>query len=132
MSTACAAAVGVVAGVVGLSGCAAGGGEQDATATVQRFFAAIEGDDAASACAQLTPRTRQDIETSEGKSCAEALPTDQLRPGKITGADVWSDRAQVDTSTGVVFLAEFDSRWLIAAIGCTPEDEAPADCVVSD
>jgi hypothetical protein len=129
VNTACAIAA---AGFLALSACAAGSSEQDATATVRRFFAALDRHDAGSACAQLTPSTRQDVETSEGKSCAESLPTDQLRPGEITGADVWSDRARVDTSTGAVFLAEFDSGWLIAAVGCAPEDDAPADCVVSN
>lgn len=122
------AIVGVAA--MALTGCAAGGGEQDAPEVVQRFFAAVQHGDAATACGLLTSRTRQDLITSEAKGCPDALPADRLRAGTIGEVDVWSGWARVNTDAGSVYLTEFDAGWRIAAAGCRSTGPGPDNCVV--
>jgi hypothetical protein len=112
-----------------LAGCATESGERDASAAAARFLAATGNGDAQAACSLLAPRVREDLATSQGQPCAEALPADRLR-GAVTGAQVWSDWARVSTDDGVVFLTEFDSGWLVTAAGCQPNGDAPYRCVV--
>lgn len=97
--------------------------------TVARFFEATAGADGASACALLTPTTRDDLTVSDGQPCAESLPMDRLR-GTAGEVSVWSDWARVSTDAGAVFLTEFESGWLITAAGCQPNGDAPYRCVV--
>ena len=120
----------VLLGSAGLAGCAAGGGDQEAPAVVQRFFAAVQHGDQDTACALLTSQTRQELTRSEGQDCAQALPADRLRGGKIRGVDVWSGWARVTVDDSAVFLTEFDAGWRIAAAGCRPEERSPYVCVV--
>src|SRR3954447_8772082 len=81
-----------------LTGC---GGAQDdpARAAAERFYSALDADDGARACRTLAPRTRDEVEQSAGKPCAEALLEEDLpdpgAPGDVrvfgTGAQVrWS------------------------------------------
>jgi hypothetical protein len=116
----------VLAGAT-LMGCTAQSDQDSAAATAARFLAAAATDPAA-ACALLTPRTRTDLEVSEGAKCVEALP-DGLGGG-VEHADTWSDQARVDTDNGVLFLSEFESGWLVAAAGCRPNGDAPYLCVL--
>ena len=111
-----------------LAGCAAQDARNDARDTAARFLAAAERGDVDTACALLAPRTREDLETAEGP-CASALPAAELR-GSVTAVDTWSDRAKADTEAGSLFLAEFDSGWLVSAAGCVSEEDAPYRCLV--
>jgi hypothetical protein len=110
------------------TGCADDGARSDASDTAARFLLAARDGDTETACALLTPRTREDLVTSDGP-CAEALPADELI-GTVTGTDTWSEWAKVDTDGGTVFLTEFDSGWLVSAAGCTPDRDAPYHCLV--
>lgn len=128
-STAGVLGLAVVLAVV-LTGCAAGDGEQQAPDVVQRFFAAVQHGDPTTACALLTSQTRQELITSEGQSCPDALPADRLRAAKVGEVDVWSGWARVRTDAGSVYLTEFDAGWRIAAVGCESDGPGPDNCVL--
>ena len=97
------------------------------------FLAAAAAHDTATACTLLTPRTREELATSDGASCTDALPADRLRDVPVGSAQVWSDWAKVDTPAGAIFLTELDNGWRVAAAGCTPRGESlPYKCVVGD
>jgi hypothetical protein len=118
-----------VVGVAVLAGCASQSGQQDAATVATRFLDAAGRGDAEVACALLTPRTREDLATSDGQPCEQSLPTDRLG-GSVKRADTWSDWARVSTEDSAVFLTEFDSGWLVSAAGCQPNGDAPYRCVV--
>ena len=124
VGVACAA----VACAVVAAGCAAEGERHDAADAATRFLQAAQDGDAETACALLTPRTREDLVTADGP-CARSLPADELG-GSVTATDTWSDWAKVDTETDSLFLAKFDSGWLVSAAGCLPEANAPYHCLV--
>jgi hypothetical protein len=116
-------------GAAMLAGCASSGGERDASTVVSQFFDAAGRGDGQAACALLAPKTQDDLQTSDGQPCTESLPMDRLH-GTVRQASVWSNWAQVSTEDGAVFLTEFDSGWLITAVGCQPNGDAPYRCVV--
>jgi len=115
--------------VVSLVGCASQSGQEDAASVAVRFLDAAGRGDTGTACALLTPRTREDLAVSDGQSCEQSLPTDRLG-GAVKRADTWSDWALVSTEDSSVFLTEFDSGWLVSAAGCQPNGDAPYRCVV--
>ena len=118
----------VAAFAIATAGCASQGERDEAAGTATRFLQAAQDGDAETACALLTPRTRDDIVTEDGP-CPSALPANELT-GTVTGADTWSDWAKVDTETGSLFLARFESGWLVSAAGCRPDENAPYHCLV--
>ena len=109
-----------------MAACASQSDQDDAATTASRFLDAARTDQAA-ACALLTPRTRAELETSEGQPCEQALPD---LGGSVRQADTWSDRARVVTDSGAVYLTEFDTGWLVSAAGCRPDGDAPDFCVL--
>jgi hypothetical protein len=116
-----------------VAGCSSGDREQEVSQRAESFLKAAAGGDTGTACSLLAPKTLEDLSTSEGSSCPEALPADRLRAGTVQSVQVWSDRAKVDTDGGSVFLAEFDNGWRVAAAGCTSRGESlPYRCVVGD
>jgi hypothetical protein len=119
----------VVICLVVLTGCASQSGRDGATGVATRFLDAVASADAEAACALLSPRTREDLTTSDGAPCAEVLPTDRLG-GTVRDADTWSDQAVVTTDHSTLFLTEFDSGWRVSAAGCEPDGEEPYRCVV--
>ncbi|GAB1513321.1 hypothetical protein [Actinophytocola sp. KF-1] len=113
---------------IATAGCAAQDERASASDTATRFLRAAQGGDVETACALLTPRTRDTLVTEDG-DCATGLPADELT-GAVTRADTWSDWAKVDTDAGSLFLAEFESGWLVSAAGCRPDEDAPYHCLV--
>lgn len=111
-----------------LAGCAAEDDRSAASDVATRFLSAAADGDTETACALLTPRTREDLVTSDG-SCTESLPVEELT-GTVSGSDTWSEWAKVDTDGGTLFLTEFESGWLVSAAGCQPEQDAPYRCLV--
>ncbi len=62
---------------------------------VATIFLAAQGDDDTSAvCALLATKTREELEYSEGESCATSLKSVDLDGGSVGGIAVWGDRAQ--------------------------------------
>jgi hypothetical protein len=113
-----------------LVSCASQSGQQDAATVAARFLDAAGRGDTEAACALLTPRTREDLATSDGQPCEQSLPTDRLGGGSVREADTWSDWALVSTEDSSVFLTAFGSGWLVSAAGCQPNGDAPYRCVV--
>lgn len=119
--------------VVALAGCSASAEEQAAAQAALRFAATATADPAA-ACADLAPRTRDELERSAEQSCDEALPQENLPASTVvTRADLAGHSAKVDLDGQTVFLARFDSGWKVVAAGCAKAlDEAstPYTCQV--
>jgi hypothetical protein len=94
------------------------------------FSAALSVHDGAAACALLTDRARDAVE-SFGRVCSQvivALPGDAAAP---THVEVWGDSAQVRLAHDVVFLSRFEDRWKVRAAGCHPGPaDAPYECDV--
>jgi hypothetical protein len=116
-----------------LAGCGASDRGDVVSQVAARFLAATSAGDTNTACGLLTPQTREDLTTSDGQSCTDALPADRLPGAPLGVAEVWSDWAKVDTDAGALFLTEMDSGWRVSAAGCTPRGESqPYRCVVGD
>jgi hypothetical protein len=116
-----------------VTGCSVGDSETQVSQVAVRFLAAASAGDTATACTLLTPHTREQLTTSDGTSCAEALPADRIPDAPAGKPAVWSDWAKVDTRAGALFLTEMDNGWRVAAAGCTPAGESrPYRCVVGD
>lgn len=119
-----------------LSGCDSRSGDRNqATETVTGFLAAVEQGDGERACALLSEATRQTLEDEEGKPCAEAVTTLDLKPSPAVETDVYLTSAEVHLQDGQnAFLDETAGQWRISAAGCRPEpgEEAPQSCEVED
>ncbi len=114
-----------------LTGCGIEEREQEASTVAAEFLAAAAGGDTTTACALLTPRTQDDLIGSEGSSCVESLPVDQIPGGTVESVRVYAEWAQVNTEVDTLFLTEFDTGWRVAAAGCTPrQDSSPYRCTV--
>ena len=98
------------------------------SAVTARFLTAVEAQDGATACAQLSPATADALEAS--RPCDEAVTDLDVSPGRVARAQVFSISAKVDIAGGEsYFLEHTRAGWRIAAAGCTPltRDE-PYDC----
>lgn len=113
--------------------CAAcGSGGDPARTAATRFVGAVEQGDDGAACAMLAPATVESL-TSDGTSCETELgsldlPTDQ----DVSETSVWSDRAQVRTSSDVLFLVEMPDGWRVAAAGCTRQPDETYQCQLEE
>jgi len=114
------------------AGCGASRSEQrDADATVERFYAGVQGNDGNAACQQLAPKTQQELEKSAGSTCARAIGDEDLpQPGEtvVTRTEVYGQEAMVVMKGDTVFLARFPEGWKITAAGCEPQPGQPYDC----
>lgn len=99
------------------------------------FAAAIDGGNAAEACAMLARGTVEEIESSEGAACEQAILSLGL-PGGGQGrtAEAFGRGAIVELDNDTVFLVgdgNGDVRgWRITAAGCEPRTDRPYDCIV--
>ncbi|WP_329200764.1 MULTISPECIES: hypothetical protein [unclassified Streptomyces] len=128
-----AALVGVALLATGLlSGCGTPGVRQDdARAAVTGFEKALAAKDFAGVCSRLAPQTREEVEDSEGKGCADAVPGLSLpgvgSPVRVT---VYGRQAQVVGPGDTLFLSQFDHGWKVVAAGCEPRQGQPYKCTV--
>lgn len=123
------AAAATVVSVVGCGSVASRG--QAASTTAQALLAAVNRQDGAAACALLAPETAAEVAQSAQKDCAEAiLDQNLLRPGVVTGDDVYGQWARVRLTGDTVFLAMFAGGWRVVAAGCAPRGDRPYDCTV--
>ena len=125
----------------GESGANGESAQQQARATVERFYAALKGGDAEGVCALLAEEGREEIveslgEGKAGDTCAEAFErfmrnarrTGNLSPKlavRIQGIEVTGDKAIATVAVGGNPLTELplaysDGRWRVASA-------APAD-----
>ncbi|SDD38728.1 hypothetical protein [Glycomyces harbinensis] len=112
------------------AGCGAGQRESEASAVAEDFTAALDGDDAAAACALLSPETAEALVASEGQACEASIGSLGLPGGAVAEVEVWGDRAQVSTDADVLFLVELGDGWKVAAAGCLPDGDRPYQCEV--
>jgi hypothetical protein len=111
--------------VLAAAGCADTRGPS-AARVAEDFFAAIRQGQGQRACALLTPRTAEDVE-----SCAQEILTMGLDGGAVRGTAVWGSQAQVRFAGDTVFLDRFPSGWRVRAAGCSPRAGLPYKCKVS-
>src|SRR4051812_22798085 len=89
-----------------LSGCGAGPGG-DVHVVVLQFQEALAGKDGAGACALLSPSAQDELTSSTGKSCENAV-TKELSglPGPFDVA-VYGPKAWANSGTHAMFLARY-------------------------
>jgi hypothetical protein len=128
-------AIGLIVAVVlllGLAACGRSGAREDVRAVTERFFAAVESGDGETACEQLSPDTRAELESQEQAACREAITKLQLEGGTVSSLDVFALNAVVELSSGeVAYVDDGEEGWRLSAIGCKPEEkpaDRPADC----
>ena len=112
-------------------GCGTGERADDAAAVTERFHAALEANDGAAACDELSEETASKLEQQEKKPCEEAILGLELpRGGTVadTRVDVTSAVATL-AEGGSDFLDEGADGWKIAAAGCVPTlPDQPYEC----
>ncbi|MFG3018843.1 hypothetical protein ACGFZQ_09870 [Streptomyces sp. NPDC048254] len=115
-----------------LTGCSTlGEREAAASRTALRFEESVQQKDGARACAALAPETRQEVEQSAKKPCAQALFEEQLPQAvSVHGADVYGQQARVVLNGDTLFLSAFPVGWKITAAGCVPRPRRPYQCQI--
>jgi len=114
-------------------GACTGPGAEDA-AQAATAFEQLAMDTPDQACDLLAGHTREAVEKSAKKSCAEALPDlDLPSASTMQSVQVYGHDAQVRLADDVVFLARFPEGWKVTAAGCKPGSvvDEPYDCDVS-
>ncbi|MEP6649530.1 MAG: hypothetical protein ABJA74_06390 [Lapillicoccus sp.] len=122
----------VATGLLAVAGCTGPGAEQ--AGQVAESFERLAPDDAAQACDLLAGHTREAVEKSAKRDCAEALGDEDLPdPSSVTSVEVYGHDALVHLGDDTVFLARFAEGWKVTAAGCRPGSSAdePFDCDVS-
>jgi hypothetical protein len=109
-----------------------GGGTAAPSRVALAFSKAVAGGDGQGACALIAPQTRHDLESSEGKPCAQAILDQQLPVSSgIAEAEQWGDESRVVLDKDVAFVARFSIGWRIVAAGCQDKGkDLPYDCTL--
>jgi len=106
--------------------------EQDVRAVARAFHDAYRSGDGAAACAELAPKTREELVQSAGTRCAQAVLEEDVPPVETPRrVRVFGTQAMVDFGEETTFLARFQSGWKVMAAGCTPVPGEPYDCAIS-
>jgi hypothetical protein len=112
---------------VGAAGCGTIDDRDQARATTQRFFAALQRGDGAGACGQLGEASIKQLIQEEHAPCAEAVRRLNLTAAPITSVRVFVTNAKVDLSNSAsAFLDRSPNGWKLSAVGCRSEGK-PAD-----
>jgi hypothetical protein len=114
-----------------VAGCGTGERADDAAAVTQRFHAALETDDGAAACDELSEETASKLEQQEKKPCEEAILELELpKGGRVAGTRVEITDAVTTLAEGDSdFLDEGPNGWKISAAGCVPTlPDQPYEC----
>jgi hypothetical protein len=123
-------------GLAGLTaGCGTAQRADDAGAVAERFQTALDRDDGAAACAELSEGTSEALEQQEGSPCEEAILELELPDGTQLGdaeVDVTSAAVPV-LEGGTLFLDEGPGGWEVSAAGCSPSaPDLPFDCALEN
>jgi hypothetical protein len=113
------------------AGCGTGERERNAAEVVERFHAALEGEDGAAACEELGEEAQSRLERQQKQPCEEAILTLELPKGaRAVNARVYETSAAVDLAEGGTdFLDEGSLGWTISAAGCEPTAaDQPYEC----
>ena len=114
--------------LVALAGCGTSDDSDQARATVERFYAAVEADDAEAACEQLGDSLLEAVESQTQQSCEGVITRFDYEPAPIDSTEVYVTNAKVDLASGEsAFLSREADGWKLAAIGCKAEKGKPAD-----
>jgi hypothetical protein len=105
-----------------LGGCASATSERDeAAAVVERFYTAVEQQDGAAACAQLSTATLLALESQSGLRCREVVTRLDLAGGEVAKTEIFVTNAKVDLSSDEsAFLSRGPEGWRLSAVGCKP------------
>jgi hypothetical protein len=125
----------VACATAALAGCGASGRKQDAAELAERFQSALERQDGAAACAELSDETKSKLEQQEQAPCEQAIFRVNLPEGGIAAkTSVYITSASVRLTTGpTTFLDEAPGGWRISAAGCEPtEPGQPFQCELED
>jgi hypothetical protein len=114
------------------SGCGSGsvGGP---TRAALGFEQAVTAHDGAKACDLIAPATRKELESSEGKPCAEAvLAQDVPDSSAVRKAEQYGLQSRVVLDKDVVFVSKFSLGWRVVAAVCQDRGEKlPYDCQIA-
>jgi hypothetical protein len=118
-----------------LCGCVRDGDRREAQVVTERFFAALQRNDGALACAQLSTDARDELESQEGEPCRQAITGLGLHGAGITSVQVFVTDAKVDLADGdSLFLGSTAQGWRLSAVGCKPQEgkppDSPLDCAL--
>ena len=118
--------------VILLASCSTLGPDSTAAADVAvAFHRAVQDGDGNAACGLLAPATVEDLESTSGQPCPDAvLAADLTDAREVQDTQAFGRGAQVLMDGDAVFLAVFDDRWLITAAGCTARGDRPYDCTL--
>lgn len=79
----------------------------------------------------LAPPTRDELESSAGMSCVEAIEEEEIPSiGSIRDINVYGQQAMVAGTGDTVFLTDVNGAWSIMAAGCQPRAGRAYECVL--
>jgi len=114
--------------------CGTSGDRDEARTVAERLYAAIDADDGAAACRQLSEQAVEELESEEQNPCDEAILDLDLQTGAggAQSVEVFMTSAAVHLGGGdTVFLDETPEGWRISALGCREQStSSPAKCEV--
>lgn len=123
----------IAALLAALAGCGSGGDERDARHAAQGFYGAASRQDGGAACALLTGPAAQTLARDEKKPCAKAVTSLDLKGAAVRRVQVFETNAAVTFASGeIAYLDRTPQGWRVAAAGCSPRGEQPADCELED
>jgi hypothetical protein len=117
------------------AGCGASDRAPDAATVVEHFQAALDEEDGAAACADLSEEASSELEQLEGAPCERAILELELPTGgAVANTAVYVTSASVSLAEGgTLFLDEAPEGWEVSAAGCRPTaPELPLDCELED
>jgi hypothetical protein len=119
---------------VGAAGCGRSDDRDQARTAAERLYAAIDADDGAAACRELSTQAAEELESQEQSPCEEAILDLDLQTGtpSAESVELFLTSAAVRLTGGdTVFLDETKQGWRVSALGCREQaPDAPAQCEV--
>jgi hypothetical protein len=122
------AAVGCALPLLALSACGQGDDREQVRSISERFNHALDGEDGAAACDELSTDTVKALQSQEKKPCPEAILGLGLKSSGTVRVQVFVTSAKVDLESGQTAFLDRDAEgWRLSAIGCAPKEGKPAD-----
>jgi hypothetical protein len=115
-----------------VAGCGSGATAGPARAALG-FAQAVTAKNGDRACSLLAPATRSQLESSQGKPCAQAVLGQQVPASRsVRTAEQYGSESRVILDRDVMFVARFSIGWRVVAAACKDRGrELPYDCQVS-
>jgi hypothetical protein len=122
----------VLVAALAMAGCGTSASEKQVRGSVDRFEKALQSQDGAAACKELSSETRSTLESDEKKPCDEAIGETDLKPvSGVKDVSVWITGGLVKLNGDTLFMDETAEGWKISAAGCKSQgSEKPYDCEV--